>query len=419
MCRVVVTGLGFVSSIGNSPEEIESSLRGLKHGLAPFPAQEGELTPPQLYGALHDFDTESWDSEDWRYPSRYTVARRHLKGMSRHVLYAYCSTLDAIADAGLEESQVSDRRTGIYSASAGSAGMLHRQVDIMNTRGVMRCSPYGVVASTVGTINFNLSAMLKIKGAVCGMASACASSSHALGFAFDAIATGRQDRMIVVGAEDGSRESILPFAAMRALSTSNVPNRASCPFDTQRSGFVGTGGATTLIIESETSAKARGARIYAEFKGWGEAGDGHSPAMSHPEGDGLVAAMENALNASKISSRDVCYVNAHATSTPVGDLSEIRALKAVFTNDSPLVSSTKALSGHPLSMAGALEAGICCLAIQRQFTPGSAHIQELDPECEGLNLLQETLTSGPKVALSNSSGFGGANVSLIFSEWND
>jgi 3-oxoacyl-[acyl-carrier-protein] synthase-1 len=415
--------LGFVSSIGNSPEEVEVSLRGLKHGFAPFPSHEGEMSPPKLYAGMHGFHTESWDPEDWTYPSKYTLPRRYLKGMSRNVLYAYFSTMDAIADAGLQEYQVSDCRTGIYSASGGSAGVLHHQLGIMNKRGVLRCSPFGVVASTAGTINFNLGAILKIKGAVCGMASACASSSHSLGFAFDAIASGRQDRMIVVGAEDGSRESILPFAAMRALSTSSEPDRASCPFDAQRSGFVGSGGAVTLIIESEASATARGARIYAELNGWGEAGDGHSPAMSHPEGAGLIAAMENALSASNISASEVDYVNAHATSTPVGDLSEIRALIAVFANPStagsPQVSSTKALSGHPLSMAGALEAGICCLAIKNKFTPGSAHIQDLDPECEGLNILQETLTSGPKVALSNSSGFGGANVSLIFSEWNN
>lgn len=418
MSRVVVTGLGFVSSIGNSLQAVEDSLRGLKHGYAPFPAKEGEVCPPKLYGRLADFDTESWDSEEWSYPTRYKVARSHLKGMSRHVLYAYFSTLDAIADAGLELSQVSDHRTGIYSASAGAPGMAHHQVELMNKRGVLRCSPFGVVATTVGTLNFNLGAILKIKGAVCGMASACASSSHALGFAFDAIASGRQDRMIVVGAEDGSRETILPFAAMRALSSAAEPDRASCPFDAKRSGFVGTGGAATLILESEASAKARGARIYAEFRGWGEAGDGHSPAMSHPQGDGLTAAMENALSAANLEANEIDYVNAHATSTPVGDLSEIRALKKVFSSNSPKVSSTKALSGHPLSMAGALEAGICCLAIKNQFTPGSAHIQNLDPECEGLNILQETLSSGPKTALSNSSGFGGANVSLIFSEWN-
>lgn len=422
MSRVVVTGLGFISSIGNSSEEVESSLRGLKHGLAPFPAKEGELCPPKLYGAIRDFQTEGWDPEEWTYPERYKVARSHLKGMSPHVLYAYFSTLDALADAGLEREAISDSRTGLYSASGGSAALVHNQIEVMNRRGALRCSPFGVVASTVGTLNFNLGAILKIKGAACGMASACASSAHALGFAYDAIASGRQDRMIVVGAEDGNRETILGFAAMRALSTKDDPKRASCPFDAERSGFVGTGGAVTLILESEATARARGAEIYAELKGWGEACDGHSPAMSHPQGAGLAAAMQQALAASQLDSGQVDYVNAHATSTPVGDLSEIRALKTVFLKEgstkSPTISSTKALSGHSLSMAGALEAGICCLAIKSKFTPGSAHISQLDPECAGLSILQTTELSGPKVALSNSSGFGGANVSLILSEWN-
>lgn len=422
MSRVVVTGLGFVSSIGNSAQEVESSLRGLKHGFAPFPAKPDEKCPPKLYGAIRGFQTEGWDSEAWTYPARYQVTRSHLKGMSPHVLYAYFSTLDAIADAGLELDAISDSRTGLYSASGGSAALVHNQIEVMNHRGASRCSPFGVVASTVGTLNFNLGAILKIKGAACGMASACASSAHALGFAFDAIASGRQDRMVVVGAEDGNRETILGFAPMRALSTAIEPDRASCPFDAKRSGFVGTGGAVSVILESEASALARGAEIYAEFKGWGEACDGHSPAMSHPQGAGLTAAMENALSAASLEAAEIDYVNAHATSTPVGDLSEIRALKAVFASDptqrAPKVSSTKALTGHPLSMAGALESGICCLAIKHAFTPGSAHIETVDPECEGLDILQETLSTGPKVALTNSSGFGGANVSLIFSEWN-
>ena len=167
MSRVVVTGLGFVSSIGNSLQAVEDSLRGLKHGYAPFPAKEGEVCPPKLYGRLADFDTESWDSEEWSYPTRYKVARSHLKGMSRHVLYAYFSTLDAIADAGLELSQVSDHRTGIYSASAGAPGMAHHQVELMNKRGVLRCSPFGVVATTVGTLNFNLGAILIASANAC------------------------------------------------------------------------------------------------------------------------------------------------------------------------------------------------------------------------------------------------------------
>jgi 3-oxoacyl-[acyl-carrier-protein] synthase-1 len=421
MNKVVVTGLGFVSSIGNSIPEVIEHLREMRHGFEDFPASGGEICPPKLYGAIQGFATDSMDPEDWSYPARYKVARNQIKGMSPHVLYSYFSTLDALADASLELADVSNYRTGLYSASAGSSVLLHHQLQMMNERGVQRCSPFGVVASTVGTINFSLGTFLKIKGAVCGMASACASSAHAMGFAHDAISSGRQDRMIVIGAEDGNRESILPFAAMRALTTSADPMRASCPFDVARSGFVGTGGASTLILESEAAARARGARIYAEFKGWGEAGDGHSPAMSHPEGEGLIVAMHNALAASKLAAGQIDYVNAHGTSTPVGDFSEIRALKKLFVGpsiQSPAISSSKALTGHALSMAGALESGICCLAIREGFKPGSAHIQNLDPECEGLNILRATTVGQPGLVMSNSCGFGGANVSLIFGEWN-
>jgi len=418
MSRVVVSGLGFVSSIGNSNAEVIESLRELRHGFRPFPAKAGERCPPKFYGALSGYETFGSDPEDWTYPTRFKIPRVQLKSMSPHVLYAHCAMVDAIVDAQLSPEAVSNTRTGIYSASAGSAGTLHQQMDVMNERGVLRCSPFAVVASTVGSINFNLGASFKIKGAICGMASACASSAHALGFARDAIATGRQDRMFVIGAEDALRETLLPFAGMRALSTADQPDRASCPFDANRSGFVGSGGAVCLVLESEAAAAARGARVYAELAAWGEAGDGHSPAMSHPEGDGLVQAMQNALTAAQMEPDDVDYVSAHATSTPVGDLSEIRALKRVFSNASgPYISSTKALTGHPLSMAGALEAGIGCLAIHEGFIPGSAHIETLDPECAGLNILQQTIAERPKVILSNSSGFGGANVSLILKAW--
>lgn len=420
MNRVVVTGLGFVSSIGNTKSEVIDSLRELRHGFEAFPAKEGEVCPPKLYGALKEFKIDGWDPEDWEYPSRYRIPRVQIKSMAPNVLYAYCSLVDALQDANLSTDDISNSRTGLYSASSGSAGVLHYQMDIMNKRGPLRCSPFGIVASTVGTINFNLGAFFKIKGAICGMASACASSAHSLGFAWDAIASGRQDRMIVIGAEDNVRESILPFAGMRALSTSEIPGRASCPFDVARTGFVGSGGAATLILESEVSAKARGAEIYAEFAGWGESGDGHSPAMSHPEGLGLICAMESALASTQTKACEIDYVNAHATSTPVGDLSEVRAIKSLFVEgaqSNPLVSSTKALTGHPLSMAGALEAGISCLAIINGFVPGSAHIEQLDPECEGLNILQQTVDQPLNVVLSNSSGFGGANVSLIFKKW--
>lgn len=417
---MVVTGIGFISSIGNSISEVEKSLREMRHGFDVFPANEGEHCPPKLYGSIKEFVTVGWDPEDWTFPDRFKIARSHLKSMSAHVLYAHCSTLDAIKDAGLEPDEISNRRTGLYTASGGSAGAMYHQMGVLNSRGPLRCSPFSVVSSAVGTLNFNLGASFKIKGGICGTASACASSAHSMGFAWEAIASGRQDRMFVIGAEDSTRETILPFAAMRALSTSADPALASCPFDAKRTGFVGSGGAVSLVLESEDAAKARGAKVYAEFAGWGEAGDGHSPAMSHPQGEGLVAGMENALLSAEVSAQEIDYINAHATSTPVGDLSEIRALKTLFLKDggtSPMVSSTKALTGHPLSMAGALEAGISCLAIKNGFIPGSAHIDTLDSECAGLNIVQKTEATSPSVVLSNSSGFGGANVSLIFKKW--
>jgi 3-oxoacyl-[acyl-carrier-protein] synthase-1 len=416
MKKVFVTGLGFISSIGNSQLQVLNSLKDLKHGFEPLPGSFGECRPLHLYGSIKDFDTCNPDPEDWTYPERYRFSRVQLRSMSPHVLYATAAVQDALADANLVNDAISNLRTGIYTASAGSPFILHQQLNKMDAHGVMRCSPYGVVASTVGTLTFNLASSLKILGASCGMASACASSAHALGFAYDAIALGRQDRMLVVGAEDGNRESILPFASMRALSLADVPEQASCPFDVARSGFVGTGGACALILESEETVLKRQAKPYVELLGWGQASDGHSPAMSHPEGLGLAQAMQNALDSCRVDPAMIDYVNAHATSTLVGDFSEIQAIQSVFGQgaEGPQISSTKALTGHALSMAGALEAGICSLATAEGIIPGSAHIRELDPAASGLNICRSTVTKHPKLVMSNSSGFGGSNVSLVF-----
>jgi 3-oxoacyl-[acyl-carrier-protein] synthase-1 len=281
--------------------------------------------------------------------------------------------------------------------------------------GVMRCSPLGIVASIAGTLNFNLVATFKILGASCGFSSACASSSHALGFAYDEIALGRQKRMFVVGAEDCNTDSILPFAGMRALSLQTSPDLASRPFDVRRDGFVGTGGGAVLVVESEDEVERRGARTYCEIAGWGQASDGYNVAISHPEGTGLRAAMNNALRQTGIEPEAVDYVNAHATSTPIGDTSEAKALAAVFKEASmrPAVSSTKALTGHGLSLSGAMETAFCALALKEGFIPGSAHIANLDPSCEGLNVIRATLSQQPRLVLNNSSGFGGANVCIV------
>jgi 3-oxoacyl-[acyl-carrier-protein] synthase-1 len=286
----------------------------------------------------------------------------------------------------------------------------------MRKHGVMRCQPLGVVASISGTVNFNLVSQFKIKGASTGFSSACASSAHALGFAYDEIALGRQKRMFVIGAEDGNLESILPFAGMRALSLQTNPSIASRPFDVARDGFVGTGGSTVLVLENEDEVTRRRPKVYCEVAGWGQASDGYNVAISHPDGTGLRMAIENAFKYSGVGSEAVDYVNAHATSTPIGDISEAKALKDIFRNSPtrPAISSTKALTGHGISLAGAMEAGFCALAIKEGFMPGSAHISRLEPACEGLNIIRATLPHRPNIVLSNSSGFGGANVCLVF-----
>jgi 3-oxoacyl-[acyl-carrier-protein] synthase-1 len=394
---------------------VSRNLRELRHGFESYPPFQKPNVPVKVAGTIKGYETDSFDCEDWRYPSRFSIKRDILRGMAPHGLYAYCAMLDAIADARLTTADVSNRDTGLYAASGGSPHLLGHYLHRMNTLGVMRCSPLGIVASIAGTVNFNLVAHFKIKGVSAGFASACASSSHAVGFAYDEIALGRQKRMFVVGAEDGNVESILPFAGMRALSLQANPDLASRPFDGGRDGFVGTGGAAVLVLESDEEVERRGARLYGEVAGWGQASDGYNVAISHPDGDGLRAAMENALRSAAIEPEAVEYVNAHATSTPIGDISEARALRAVFPDGAtrPAVSSTKALTGHGLSLAGAMETGFCAVALREGFIPGSAHIVNLDPACAGLNIIRATLPQQPQIILNNSSGFGGANVCIV------
>ncbi|HEY4302426.1 MAG TPA: beta-ketoacyl-[acyl-carrier-protein] synthase family protein [Candidatus Didemnitutus sp.] len=416
MRKVYITGLGFITSIGNDAASVSENLRELRHGMMTYPPFARPNIPVKVAAPIRDFTTDSTEAEDWIIPARYTVKRELLRGMAPHGVYAYCAMQQAVEDARLTESDWSNLDTGLYAASGGSPFLLGHYLERMRKLGVMRCQPLGIVASISGTVNFNLVSYFKIKGASTGFSSACASSAHALGFAYDEIALGRQKRMFVIGAEDGNVESILPFAGMRALSLQTDPSIASRPFDAARDGFVGTGGATVLVLESEEEVARRSAKIYCEVAGWGQASDGHNVAISHPDGAGLRNAITRAFQAADITAEAVDYVNAHATSTPIGDLSELRALAAIFGNSPtrPAISSTKALTGHGLSLAGAMEAGFCALAIREGFMPGSAHISRLDAACEGLNIIGATLPHRPSVVLSNSSGFGGANVAVVF-----
>jgi 3-oxoacyl-[acyl-carrier-protein] synthase-1 len=414
MPRVFITGLGFVTSIGNDAATVTQNLRELRHGFELYPPFQKPDIPCKVIGTVKGFTTDSTDQEDWTFPSRYRIKRELLRTMAPHGLFAHCAMVQAIEDAKLTEPDISNPNTGLYAASGGSPYLTNYHHDRLNKLGVMRCSPLGIVSSIVGTLNFNLVAAFKIHGSSCGFSSACASSAHAIGFAFDDLALGRQKRMFVVGGEDGNTDAILPFAGMRTLSLQSDPNLASRPFDVGRDGFVGTGGATVLVLETEDEVTRRGVKPYCEVLGWGQASDGYNVAISHPEGDGSAAAMTRALAASRISPADVNYVNAHATSTLIGDVSEAKALRSVFKEARPAVSSTKALTGHGLSLAGAMESGFCALTMREGFIPGSAHISQLDPACADLNILRQTENTAANVVLKNSSGFGGANVALVF-----
>ncbi len=414
MKNAVITGLGFITSIGNDYAEVKDSLVNLKNGIEVYPPFEGDSIPVKCVGTIKNFDTSSYDQEDWTYPPQYRVRRDVLRGFAPHCLFAYCAMKQAIEDAALSDADVSNPETGIYTASAGSTMMLYENMKRLDASSVSRTNPFGIVSSIVGTLSFNLVSAFKIKGASCGFASACASSSHALGFAFEEIVSGRQKRMFVVGGEDGDYRTLLPFAGMRALSTNPDPETASRPFDKKRNGFVGCGGSVVMVVEDEDVARARGAKVYARIKGWGQASDGYNVAIPHPEGDGVVNAANFALARAGISPEQVDYINAHATSTPIGDKAELKAIKKVFGETArAAISSTKAITGHGLSLAGVMEAAFCALAMKEGFTPASAHITELDEEAQSLNILTQTKFEAPKIAVSLSSGFGGANTAIV------
>jgi 3-oxoacyl-(acyl-carrier-protein) synthase len=411
----VITGLGFITSIGNDRASVRRSLRELRHGFEPVEFLGNPNLPVKVAGTVKEFSFPTPNWRDWRWPERFTVDRELVRGLAPHGVYALCAVQQALAEAGLKPGDLAGGDTGLFCASAGSPFLLGSFLEQMKATRGERGNPMGIVSSIAGTLNFNLAAHYKISGAVCGFVSACASSSHALGYAMDEIRLGRQQRMLVVGAEDMTAESILPFSTLRALSNNPDPATASRPFDRKRDGFVGTGGAVALIVEAADVARARGARIQAELIGWGQAGDGYNIVASHPEGAGLRSAMQRALADARVAPADIGYVNAHATSTPAGDRSEALALRDVFTQSGakPRVSSTKALTGHGLSLAGAMEAGFCTLALDDGFIPGAAHLTDPDPACAGLDLPRTSLDEAPGLALNNSSGFGGSNVCHI------
>ena len=412
---VWITGMGLITSIGNDRSSVLTSLREMKHGIENPPMLQIDESPVKVAGTVKEFEVDSSDPEDWIYPAEYRVPRATLRSFSPHVLYSWCAMQQAIKDANLAEEEIQDPDSGLYTSSGGSMRSIHKHFEKMDRRGVMACNPLAIVASIAGTLTFNLVAALGVRGSSTGLVSACASSGHALGTALDEIRLGRQKRMLVVGAEDCNFESIVPFCGMRALSLETDPNQASRPFDVKRNGFVGTGGSVCLVLETQSEAERRGVTPYARFLGWGQGSDGHNVAISHPQGRGLQDAMTKALRDAQIGPNDIDYVNAHAPSTSIGDASEMKALKSVFPAPQQVkVSSTKALTGHGLSLSSIMEAAFCCLALKEGFLPGSANVTEPDQELGHLDLLQASSEIQANRIMSNSSGFGGANVSVVF-----
>ncbi|HTS17841.1 MAG TPA: beta-ketoacyl-[acyl-carrier-protein] synthase family protein [Verrucomicrobiae bacterium] len=420
MKRVAVTGLGFVTSIGNSRQQVVRSLRECLTGIEPFAEFSGSDSPVKLAGTVKGFQFPTSYFEDWTFPPEYDLTREQLRPMAPNSLYAYGAMQQAIAEARLTPGQVSNPRTGVMCASGGSMWLAYDNLHTMVTRGVARCQPMAIINSIPGSLYINLVTCFKLKGGALGFSSACSSSAHALGTAADLIRLGRQDIVFVVGAEDCNKFNILPFAGIRALSLQTDPATTPCAFDVKRDGFVGTGGAAVLVLEELEHAQRRGASIAAEVLGWGQSADGYNVLAPDPEGDGLRRAMDEALLDAHLTKEDVDYINAHATSTTVGDVSECRAIRAVFNNGRmPHVSSTKSLTGHGLSLAGAMEAGFCVLALQDGFIPVSAHITQLDPQCAIVPIVTKPVSDKPRVAVSNSSGFGGTNVCLAFRRWDN
>ncbi|MFT4549670.1 MAG: 3-oxoacyl-[acyl-carrier-protein] synthase-1 [Verrucomicrobiales bacterium] len=414
MTEVVVTGIGIVSSIGTGKAEVESSLRELRHGFECWSAFEELGVAPKVAATVDGFDVSSINPGAWSWPDGYDLDPVVVRAMPPHGIYSMVAMQEALAQSGLDRDDLGDGETGLACASGGSMRLLHSHLSKSEASGWRRYHPLGVVSTVAGTLNFNFGPLLGIRGTSCGFVSACTSSSHALGAAFDEIMLGRQERMIVIGAEDFTVENLLPFAGMGALSLNPDPDTASRPFDRGRDGFVGTGGAAVLVLESAAVAKARGAKVLANMLGWAQASDGYHAAKPHPEGEGLARALQKALNVSGITAGEVDYINAHATSTVAGDIAEAKAVRTVFGDACPPLSSTKALTGHGLSLAGALEASISLISMGAGITPGQAGLAELDENCKHLNLPSETLEEAPGVMVNSNSGFGGGNVCHVF-----
>jgi len=399
MRRVVITGMGITSCLGNDLDTVSSALRDSRPGIVALPDHAEAGLRSQIGGKVEiDLDAQ--------------VDRKLKRFMSDAASYSYVSMRDAIADAGLDESQVSNVRTGLIAGSGGGSSEWQVEAaDLLRNRGVRKVGPYMVPRTMCSTVSANLATAFSIKGLSYSLSAACATSAHCIGAAADLIRHGAQDVMFAGGGEDLHWSMSVMFDAMGALSTSfnETPSTASRPYDANRDGFVIAGGAGMLVLEDYDHAVARGARIYAELVGYGVTSDGAD--MVAPSGEGAVRCMKMAMEG---LDRPIDYLNTHGTSTPLGDVTELGAVRQVFGDAVPPLSSTKALSGHSLGAASVHEAIYCLLMMRDGFMAGSANIETLDERVEGFPVLRKTQEAKLDTVMSNSFGFGGTNATLIF-----
>ena len=402
MRRVVVTGMGIVSSIGYNAQEVATSLREARSGIVKADKYAELGFRCQVHGA------PTLNPED-------LVDRRAMRFHATGTAWNHVAMDQAIADSGLTPEQISNERTGIVMGSGGpSARTLVESADIARSKGPKRVGPFAVPKAMSSTASATLATWFKIKGVNYSISSACATSSHCIGNAAEMIQYGKQDIMFAGGCEELDWTLSVLFDAMGAMSSSynDTPATASRAYDKTRDGFVIAGGAGVLVLEEMEHAKARGAKIYAELAGYGCTSDGYD--MVAPSGEGAERCMRMALSTVKTP---IDYINPHATSTPVGDLKEIEAIRKVFGagDKCPPISATKSISGHSLGAAGVQEAIYSLLMMQNNFITPSANITELDPAFEDMNIIRQRRDNvALRTVMSNSFGFGGTNATLVF-----
>ncbi len=399
MRRVVITGLGIVSSIGNNKHEVLDSLRTGRSGIefcqeyADLGFRSRVVGPIRLNTAEH-------------------IDRKLLRFMGDAAAFNYIAMQEAITDSGLQEADVSNPRTGLIMGTGGaSPSNIVEAADTLRQRGLRKVLPYMVTRTMASTTSACLATPFKIKGVNYTISSACATSAHCIGNGVELIQFGKQDMVFAGGGEEVHWSMSVLFDAMGAMSSkyNDSPTTASRPYDATRDGFVMSGGAGVVVLEELEHARARGAKIYAEVTGYGATSDGYD--MVQPSGEGAIRCMQLAM---ATASAPVEYINAHGTSTPVGDTQELKAVRTVFGNNIPAISSTKSVTGHALGAAGVNESIYSLLMLEHGFLAASANITDLDPDAVGIPIVREYTEKSLQCVMSNSFGFGGTNATLVF-----